>query len=54
MRKDFNAERAGWDTEKAALLKRAEDTEAAVMLVTEELSGLKRHINHMTAAIFGK
>ena len=51
---DFNTERAGWDTEKATLMKRAEDAEAALKPMTEELSGLKRHINHMTAAIFGK
>ena len=30
MKKDFSAERAGCDTEKASLLKRAEDAEAAL------------------------
>ena len=54
MKKDFSAERAGWDTEKAALLKRAEDVEAALKPVTDELSGLKQQINSITAAIFGK
>ena len=54
LKSDFNMQRAGWETEKAALLKRAEDLEAALKPVTEELSGLKRHVNQMTAAIFGK
>ena len=50
----FNFERINWDTEKAGLLKRAEDAEAALKPVTEELTGLKRQINAMTSAIFGK
>ena len=50
----FKSERANWDTEKAGLLKRAEDAESAHKLVAEELSGLKRHVNAMTSAIFGK
>ena len=54
LKKDFNAERAGWDTEKAALLKREEDAEAALKPVTDELSDLKYEINGMTTAIFGK
>ena len=54
LKKDFNGERTSWDTEKAALLKRAEDAEAVLKSVTEELSGLKRQINCMTTAIFGK
>ena len=37
-----------------ALLKRAEDAEAALKPVTEELSGLKQQINNMSSAIFGK
>ena len=51
---DFNMQRAGWETEKTALLKRAEDAEAALKPVTDELSGLKHQINSMTSAIFGK
>ena len=39
LKKDFSAERAGWDTEKAAMLKRAEDAEASLKPVTEELFG---------------
>ena len=50
----FKSERADWETEKAVLLKRAEDAEAALKPVAEELSGLKHHVNAMTSAIFGK
>ena len=50
----FKSERANWDTEKAGLVKRAETAEAALEPMTEELSGLKRQINAMTSAIFGK
>ena len=50
----FKSERANWDTEKAGLLKRAEDVESALKPVEEELSGLKRQVNAMTSAIFGK
>ena len=50
----FKSERANWDTEKAGLLKRAEDAESALKPVTEELTGLKRQVNAMTSAIFGK
>ena len=54
LKRDFNAERTGGETKKAALLKRAEDAEAALKPVTDELSGLKYQINSMKAAIFGK
>ena len=50
----FKSERANWDTEKAGLLKRAEDAEAALNPVIEELTGLKRQISAMTSAVFGK
>ena len=50
----FKNERASWETEKAALLKRAEDAEAALKPVAEELTGLKHQVNAMTSAIFGK
>ena len=50
----FKSERADWEAEKAALLKRAEDVEAALKPVAEELTGLKHQINAMTSAIFGK
>ena len=54
LKKDFSAERAGWDTEKVALLKRAKDAEAALKPLTDELLGLKHQINSMTSTIFGK
>ena len=50
----FKGERADWETEKATLLKRAEDAEAALKPVAEELTGLKRQINAMTSAVFSK
>ena len=49
----FKGERADWETEKATLLKRAEDAENALKPATEELSSLKRQIDAMTSAIFG-
>ena len=54
LRDGFESEWADWKTEKTALLKRAEDAEAALKPVAEELTGLKRQINAMTSAIFGK
>ena len=50
----FNKERADWETEKSALIKRAEKAEAALKLVVDELAGVKRQIHAMTAAVFGK
>ena len=54
LKESFKAERAGWDTEKSALLKRDEDAETTLKPVTAELAGLKHQINAMTAAVFGK
>ena len=54
LKEGFKNERANWETEKAALLKRAEDAEAALKPVAEELTGLKHQVNAMTSAIFGK
>ena len=54
LKKGFKAEQAGWDTERSALLKRADDAEAALKLVAEELARLKHQVSAMTAAIFGK
>lgn len=51
---NFDGERATWETEKATLVKRAEDAEAELKSKTEELTSLKWHISRMTAAIFGK
>ena len=50
----FDKERADWETEKASLTKRAEDAEAALKPVVDELTSLKRQINAMTFAVFGK
>ena len=50
----FKGKRVAWEAGRATLLKRAEDAEAALKPVTEELTGLKRQINAMTSAIFGK
>ena len=50
----FKNERTNWETKKAALLKRAEDAEAALKPVAEELTGLKHKVDAMTSAIFGK
>ena len=54
LKENFKKEQADWDIEKAALQKRAEDVEAPLKLVVEELTGLKRRINAMTTAVFGK
>ena len=54
LKETFNKERADWETEKAGLTKKAEDAEAALKPVVEELTGLKRQINTMTSAVFGK
>ena len=50
----FKNERTNWETEKAALLKRAEDAEAALKPVSEELAGQKHQVDAMTSAVFGK
>ena len=54
LKESFNKDRADWETEKMGLTKRAEDAEAALKLVVDELAGLKRQINTMTSAVFGK
>ena len=42
LKENFKKERADWDIEKTTLQKRAEDAEAALKPVAEELTGLKR------------
>ena len=42
LKESFNKERADWETEKSALQKRAEDAEAALKPVVDELTGVKR------------
>ena len=54
LKETFNKERVDWETEKADLTKKAEDAEAALKPVVEELAGLKRQINAMTSVVFGK
>lgn len=54
LKASFNTERAAWEKEKTALLQRAEAAESSLKNTTAELSGLKRRISQMTAAIFGK
>ena len=54
LKKKFETERKTCAEEKAALVSRAEQAEAALTERTAELSGLKRHVSQMVAAIFGK
>ena len=54
LKETFNKEHTDWETEKADLTKRAEDAEAALKPVADELTGLKRQIDAMTSAVFGK
>ena len=54
LKENFKKEHADWDTEKAALVKKAKDAETALKLVVEELSGLKRQLNAMTSAVFSE
>lgn len=54
LKEGFKKEWADWDTEKAALIKRAENAEAALKPVVDELTAVKRQVHAMTAAIFGK
>ena len=45
---------ASHEEEKTLLLKHAEEVENKLKPLSDELAGLKHHINHMTQAIFGK
>ena len=54
LKTDFDAERKAWAEEKATLVNRAEQAEKALTEKTAELSGLKRQVSQMVAAIFGK
>ena len=54
LKTEFDAERKAWAEEKAALVTRAEQVEKALSEKTAELSGLKRQVSQMVAAIFGK
>ena len=54
LKTDFDAERRTWAEEKATLVSRAEQAVKALSEKTAELSGLKRQVSQMVAAIFGK
>ena len=54
LKESFKKKRADWATEKSALIKRAEDAEAALKPVVDELTSIKRQGHAMTAAIFVK
>ena len=54
LKEGFKKERADWATKKAGLTKRAENAEAALKPVVDELTAVQRQIHSMTAAIFGK
>ncbi|XBH67635.1 hypothetical protein VPH35_095984 [Triticum aestivum] len=53
LKTEFDAERKAWAEEKTALVTRAEQAEKALTEKTAELSGLKRQVSQMVAAIFG-
>ena len=54
LKEAFNKEQADWGTKKTGLQKRAEDAEAALKPVEEELMGLKHQVKSMTTNVFGK
>ena len=54
LKTELDAERKAWAEEKTALVTRAEQAEKALTEKTAELSGLKRQVSQMVAAIFGK
>ena len=54
LKEGFKTDRTNRETERDVLLKWAEDAEAALKPVEEELTGLKHQVNSMTAAVFGK
>ena len=54
LKENFKKERADWDMEKAALVQKAEDAEATLKPMVEELTSLKWKINATTSIVFGK
>ena len=54
LKEGFKKERADQATEKADLTKRAENAEAALKPVVDELTAVQLQIHSMTVAIFGK
>ena len=53
-RAELTAYRKIAESEKTALVKRADDAESRLKTVSDELQTLKNHISRMTSAIFGK
>ena len=54
LKKFFDEERTAFEVQKKDLEKRVQDAEGALNPVTEELAGLKRQVDLMISAIFGK
>ena len=54
LKEGFEKERTDWATEKADLIKRAENAKVALKPVVNELTAIKRQVHSMTAAIFSK
>jgi len=54
LKEGFKKKRADWATQKSALTKQAEDAEAALKPIVDELTSIKRQVHSMTVAIFGK
>ena len=48
LKEGFKTEHTNWETERAALLKRAEEVEATLKPMEEEMTGLKHQVNSMT------
>ena len=44
LKEGFKTERANWETERNALVKRAEDAESALKPMAEKLTGLKHQV----------
>ena len=54
LKETFNKQCADGEIEKAGLTRKAEDAEAALKPMVDGLTGLKRQIDAMTSAVFGK
>ena len=54
LKEGFKKEQTDWATEKADLIKRAKNAEAALKPMVDELAAVKRQVHSMTVAIFGK
>ena len=54
LKANFEVERKTWADENNDLTQWADKAEATLEKVTNELSGLKRHVTQMVTTIFGK